>query len=266
MGEHGKTCDRLYRIWRSQLILLLLLSNHPLNMKELIISMMFTTNWFVVSYIMLLLIAPIMEKSLQTATIKEQTYWMVFLTIFNLVFGYWLGKVNDNGYNAIQFVWLYYIARYLRVTQNETWNQKLQHHGLCIWLSATLMLAFIFIGLSCIGYTIDTLRWFSYNNPLLMIACIGLFLWISHLKLKSNMVNVVATGMFGVFLLHTTPFVIPFRNEVTAQIFADYSYFGILVESIAIMVVCCVIALTFNQITKPVIDYVAEKSGKIITL
>lgn len=245
-------------------LLLLLLSCHPLNIKELIVSMMFITNWFVVSYIMLLLVVPIIEKSLQNASAKELGYWLLLLTIFNLVFGYWLGKVNDNGYNVVQFIWLYYLARFLRITQGKTWNKRLQKYGLWIWIGATLMLAFVFIGMSYMGHTLDTLRWFSYNNPFLMLACIGLFMWISRLKMQSKIVNVIATGMFGVFLLHTTPFVIPFRNEVTSLIFADYSYTGILMFSFVIMAVCCAIALLLNKITKPIIGYVIEKSGKYV--
>ncbi len=235
-------------------LLLLLLSCHPLNIKELIVSMMFITNWFVVSYMMLLLLAPIIEKSLQNASATEMGYWLLLLTIFNLVFGYWLGKVNDNGYNAVQFIWLYYIARFLRITQQEAWNKKLQKYGLWIWIGATLMLAFVFIGMSYMGHTLDTLRWFSYNNPFLMLACIGLFMWISRLKMQSKIVNVIATGMFGVFLLHTTPFVIPFRNQVTSAVFHNYFYFGIFVEAILIMIVCCGISLVLNRVTKPLIS------------
>lgn len=128
----------------------------------------------------------------------------------------------------------------------------------------TLMLAFVFIGMSYVGHVIETLRWFSYNNPFLMVACIGLFMWISRLSLQSKIINIIATGMFGVFLLHTTPFVIPFRNEVTSQIFADYSYAGILIEACVIMAVSCVISLLLNKITKPIIGYVVEKSRKYI--
>lgn len=245
-------------------LLLLLLSCHPLNIKELIVSMMFITNWFVVSYIMLLLVVPIIEKSLQNASAKELGYWLLLLTIFNLVFGYWLGKVNDNGYNVVQFIWLYYLARFLRITQGKTWNKRLQKYGLWIWIGATLMLAFVFIGMSYMGHTLDTLRWFSYNNPFLMVACIGLFMWVSRLSLQSKIINVIATGMFGVFLLHTTPFVISYRNEVTSLTFTYYSYVGILIEALVIMVVCCTIALLLNKITKPIIGYIVDKSEKYV--
>lgn len=232
---------------------MLLSPDAAFSIKQMVWSMMFTSNWFVVSYMMLLLVAPIIEKSLKGTSTRQQGYWLLLLTIFNLYFGYWLGWVNDNGYNVVQFIWLYYVSRYLRVTRGSSWNLTLRNKGLLVYAMGTLLLAFFFVGASYIGHNFDTIRWFSYNNPLLMVSCIGLFAWFSNLTIKSKRVNVIATSMFGVFLLHTTPYVIPFRNEMTSVVFQEYSYFGLFVEVILIMIVCCGISLVLNKVTKPVI-------------
>lgn len=226
--------------------------------KHMIQSMRFTSNWFVVSYMMLLLVAPIIEKSLENTSTRQQSYWLLLLTVFNLYFGYCLGKVNDNGYNVVQFVWIYYVSRYLRETKDRKWNQYLCKNGLIVYVIGTLLLAFVFIGASSMGYSIDAIRWFSYNNPLLMVSCIGLFAWFSNLKFKSRIVNIVATAMFGVFLLHTTPYVIPFRNEVTSVLFYQTGYVGIICEALLIIIVCGIIAVLINKVNKFVVNHIVS--------
>lgn len=246
--------------------LLLLLSNHAFNLKELVISMIFTKNWFVVAYMMLLLLAPIIEKSLVDVNIRQLSYWLFLLTVFNLFFGYYLGVVNNNGYNVVHFVWLYYIARCLRLSRDNKWSIKLQFHGIWIYAVLSLLLAFIYILASYYNHSIGAMRWFSYNNPILLASSISFFMWFSQYIFTSKVINILATGMFGVFLLHTTPYLIPFRNEVTNDIFIEYSYWGIMVEVVTIMIVCGIISIVINKVTNPFLNYVIEVTNKFIRI
>ena len=243
-------------------MLLILLSDGPFSVKEFFHSMMFTTNWFVVSYMMLLLVAPLIEYTLKGCSILQLKIWLILLTIFNLVFGYVLGWVNKDGYNVVQFVWLYYIARYLKLTIDRYWNCKLRDWGFAIYICMSVILAIVFVLINYLGYFINTIRWFSYNNPILILSCVGLFMWLSRFSFKNKLINIVATGVFGIFLLHTTPAVIPFRNAVSSVIFSNYSYWGILVETLAIMFFGCVISLLLNNVNWPIIKHVNDKCEK----
>lgn len=245
-------------------ILLLLLSVHPFNIKEFIASMMFYKNWFVVSYMMLLLTVPIIETSLRYASLQQQKHWLILLFLFNFVFGYIMGWVNADGYNAIQFVWLYYIARYLRLTKDKEWNMWLSRNGLWIYAACSLGLASCFIFASNIGCAQNTLRWFSYNNILVVMASIGVFMWISDVDIQNKYINLIASGMFGVFLIHTTPYIIPFRNAITYNIFEEYAYWGIFVEACVILVAGFFIAIVVNKISSPIIRILADRSFKVI--
>lgn len=239
--------------------LLVLLSDRPFTPKEMIISMMFTKNWFVVAYMMLLLVSPMIEKSLEGISSKQLLYWLMLLTVFNLYFGFYLGKVNNNGYNVVHFAWLYYIARYLRMTKDERWNKQMQKAGLWIYFGNSLLMALVFIFMSNVGHPIASMKWFSYNNPLLMLSAIGFFIWISQFKFKSHLINLIATGMFGVFLLHTTPYVIPFRNVVSKMIFERYGYIGLLSEAFSILFILSVIGVIVNVINITVINKINEQ-------
>ena len=169
---------------------------------------------------------------------------------------FWLfgGKVNNNGYNVVHFAWLYYIARYLRMTKDERWNKQMQKAGLWIYFGNSLLMALVFIFMSNVGHPIASMKWFSYNNPLLMLSAIGFFIWISQFKFKSHLINLIATGMFGVFLLHTTPYVIPFRNNVTSVVYSQMGYSGILVEILVLLVVLTIISIVVNKINAPLIN------------
>ena len=224
--------------------------------------MMFTKNWFVVAYMMLLLVSPMIEKSLEGISSKQLLYWLILLTVFNLYFGYYLGKVNNNGYNVVHFVWLYYIARYLRITRDERWNKQMQKAGLWIYFGNSLLMALVFIFMSNVGHPIASMKWFSYNNPLLMLSAIGFFIWISQFKFKSHLINLIATGMFGVFLLHTTPYVIPFRNEVTSMVYSQLGYSGIFIEMLALFVILCGISIGINRCNEKIVKKADYKITK----
>lgn len=240
-------------------LLLVLFTDKTFVIIEFVKSGFFTQNWFVVAYIMLLLIAPIIEVSLKHVSQSQLLVWILLLSIFNLYFGYYLGNINSNGYNVIQFVWLYYIARFLRLSIGSKWQNRLSHYGIYIYVLSSALLASIFIGASRMGYTINSIRWFSYNNPILMLAAISLFMWVSKMSFKSNIVNLIATGVFGVFLLHTTPYVQPYRNVFTYDIYSMYGYSGIIIESIILFVILCVISIWVNKMNRPIINFICCK-------
>lgn len=239
--------------------LLVLFSDRLFAPKEMIISMMFTKNWFVVAYMMLLLVSPMIEKSLDGISSKQLLYWLMLLTVFNLYFGFYLGKVNDNGYNVVHFVWLYYIGRYFRMSKDNCWNLLMQKNVFWIYTGSALAIAFIFIFMSKIGHPIATIKWFAYNNPLLMLSSIGLFLWISQLTVKSRLINILATCVFGVFLLHTTPYVIPLRNEITSIVYKQFGYSGIFVEVLILFVALCVITIGINKCNESITSSLLKK-------
>lgn len=239
--------------------LILIIAGHDFLWKEMVLSSFFTKNWFVVSYMMLLFSAPIIEASLKDANNNTLLVWLVFLTILNLYFGYYLKQVNTNGYNYIQFIWLYYIARYLKMSKSEKWYQISIRYSILSYVIFSMLLAAIYIFACLIGRTPNSLRWFAYNNPLLMLSSVSMFIWFSNLSFESKMVNWFATGVFGVFLLHTTPFMIPFRNSFTQGVFSQYGYYGVVVEAFAILFVGGIMSVYINNFGSRLTRFVSSK-------
>ena len=76
----------------------------------------FTHNgwWFVVSYLGLMLLSPLLNKAVEAMTKQQLFHSILFFTIVMLYLG-WYHKVEATNYgnSLISFLWLYLIGRYI---------------------------------------------------------------------------------------------------------------------------------------------------------
>lgn len=234
------------------------------SMKSLIKSIDFRSNWFVISYLMLLLIAPIMEKSLLDITYSRLRNWIILLSIFNIVFVLVLNHLNNNGYNVVQFVFLYYIARFLRLSGNHLWLKKWCKFSFLIYLGLSFALLIGFVVLYEIGKMPASIVWFGYNNPLIILSSISVFIMFAVIKVQSSTINYISKGVFGIFVLHTTKFIIPVRNEYAHQIYLEYGYSGIITMAFLILLICIAITIPGVRITKWISDMASITIKKVL--
>lgn len=214
------------------------------SLRYLFDSVDFRNNWFANSYIMLLLLSPIIEKSLLGILYEELKRWIILLSVFNVIFVFGFHNLNSNGYNVVQFVYLYYIARFLRLGYDKKkWCCLLRKYSVLIYVAAALCLSFGLYELSVYGKPVKSIVWFGYNQPIVMILSIAFFITFAKLNITSSLVNDMSKSVFGVFVLHTTIHLIPIRNEFAHNIYLEYGYFGIFSLTIAVFVVCMSIAL-----------------------
>lgn len=228
-------------------IFLWLVPGRPFNIQELFHSSAFVYNWFVVAYMMLLLVSPIIEQSLQHIDDKTFLYWILLLTVFNILFGYCLKQVNSNGYNVVQFIYLYYIARYLKVTKDKKYYGTVKRYSLLLYILLSLLLAGCFIIAGITEHPMSSFRWFAYNNPLVLLSSICLFIWFAELNIKNMIINTAASCVFGIYLLHTTQPFIPWRNALTHNIFTQYGYCGVFAEAVCLFCICGLISFYVNK-------------------
>lgn len=112
--------------------------------------------------------------------------------------------------------------------------------------------------LSFIGKIPDGVRYFSYNNPLILLSSICIFTFFASLKIQSKYINLIATGMFGVFLMHTPPEIIPIRNAKTAVIYASYNYLGIFIEAILLFFILTLVTVPIEYVNKKILKSVHD--------
>lgn len=236
-------------------LILIIIGGDSFSFGHLKDSMDFRLNWFVVSYIMLLLICPILERSLKGIDYSEFKKWMVLLMIFNLVFVFYMNRLNDNGYNVVHFVFLYYIARFLRESkgQQAKWYSIMERYSWFLYLIMVVALAAGFLFLNEYRHAPKSIRWFGYNNPILLLASISFFISIAKINIRSKVINLLATGVFGVFILHTTKYLILWRNEFAHDVYLNFGYVGIVLLSLCILLVCLLISIPGYRAIKYII-------------
>lgn len=161
--------------------------------------------WFVVSYLLLYLISPILN-SFATTTPKE-TYKKVLIAYFSFefVYGWFAGDGGfSGGYSTLSFIGLYLLARYLRFYGEEVLNRKKRFY-LCIYLFTSLAVA----GWTVFQlYTFGVVFFFSYidyNCPFVILASVMLFLAFLKLKFRNSIINYFSTSALSVYLIHVNP-------------------------------------------------------------
>ena len=205
----------------------------------------FTWNWFIVCYIMLLFSIPLLNKLIRTNKIIS----LPLLTVLNVVFGWGLKYNNVNGYNVANFAFLYLIGYWLRINK---WNMQ-SPMILCISVYAisTILLVCIFVFFFGLMHkesnTINTMRIMGYNNPLVILSSMAVFILFSRIKIQSHWINSMASAVLGVFMIHEVPCISEFWRSIASKFYQEYSYFGLLLFDIIFFIVLLALALLIKR-------------------
>ena len=151
------------------------------------------SNWFIPSYIGLMLVSPVLNKATSGATHGELAKWTAILTALDF-YAYLFGitPVSATGYNLFHFIYLYILGQFLR----KTTVKASRHTCLAIYVIACTA-AYTVSQLIGTGFTA-----FAYNSPQTVVASCALFLFFSKLDIQSRTVNRIASAVFCVFLFH----------------------------------------------------------------
>lgn len=121
--------------------------------------------------------------------------------------------------------------------ESSFWH-KVSKYGIGIWFISSLMLTGGFVLLAEMGKDIESTRYWGYNNPLVIVSSIAIFCYFCRLRFQNRWINIAATGVFGTYLLHTTVAIRPIRDSFASSIYGEYSYGGIMILSIMILIIC----------------------------
>ncbi|MDR1734386.1 MAG: acyltransferase [Oscillospiraceae bacterium] len=203
--------------------------------------------WFTTAYIILMLIAPFLNKLIAVLSQKEYAFLLaVLLVVFSVI-----PSLKSPMYDVPMFLWfavLYLLAGYLRAFPPRWFGSRWPALALavlsypCIWLYMRH-----WGGASPAGHGVaeslaDTVNgWLGFSgnmeraellnhsmaaeNKVVTIFCaLCLFTFFRNLKLKPNrLINAVAGTTFGVYLFHNNPFVRPFLWK---YLFPYYPYYS----------------------------------------
>lgn len=174
-------------------------------------------NWFIKSYLLLMILSPILNSFAENTSRNMYKYVLIGFFTFQTIWGFLTGSAVffEQGYSTMSFVGLYLLAKYLRI-----YPIKLaKTYYIVTYFIISLLIGCIAYFASKLGYYSICCHMFVYNNPLVILSGISLFLYFTEVKIQSSIINWVAISCFGVYLLHTHPLVLEnlyesfFRNN-----------------------------------------------------
>ncbi len=210
--------------------------------------------WFVRTYLYLYLLVPMINNYIFKSS--RHLVYMLFTTGFISVYmSYFsIDPSLSDGKNIISFVFLYCLGRFI-------YMNKAIFLGIDQKVLVTIAIALnvsLFIGLKWIDYfvlkNLIYRAFFPYYSLGLIINSIVIFCIFVKIRIRSNFINLVASSMFSVYLIHHQPFLMqyviqPIVSKVEIFYNGDIWLFMGLVMTTAIVMVCCV---TIDLMIKPI--------------
>lgn len=170
------------------------------------VFLMTNAEWFVKSYIGLLILSPILNTFIENTTEKQLRLAVIYFYIFQTLYGWFPGGAQffERGYSTMSFVGLYLLARYIRLYMYDvvSWNKwfdLLGYFGIVFFITVVAFVA------QRLGISLIMGRMYDYSSPFVVLAPIFLLLFFSKLSIKSKFVNWVGASSFAAYLLHVNP-------------------------------------------------------------
>lgn len=199
--------------------------------------------WFIIGYLGLYLISPILNMFIEDASKKEYQLVMFLMIIFQCCYS-WITSWFDyyNGYSIILFSIIYLTAAYFR-KYPIGWVDKWA--PLLFVLTVLVMACISTFSLWRFGHAARQIR---DDNPFVILACIFLLLSFKKLKFRSRIVNWLAASCFTVYLIHYNPYVYPYFMSIITSIYGQYSGFVYGIMLVLTLAAVYLICTFFDQL------------------
>jgi len=243
-------------LFRTATYLFSLMQGVSFSISELFVSLL-PVNWFVMLYVGMYLLSPYINLLLSRLSAKGLRALLILSFVLfslwpTLVYGleehhgFFLTGLNtialaggDRGYTLIQFLLIYLIGAYIRLS-----NLKIK---LCY--SIPLLLA-SFLLLTLESSQSTATAW-AYCNPLVITEAVALFAIFRKLRFKSSVINTLAKSAFTCYLAHIF-FLKHYRIEYAVNASPLYMLCHIVFAAISVYLFCFITYVVYSLIAKPV--------------
>ncbi len=158
--------------------------------------------WFIIDYLFLMVFAPVLNAAFEKLDIRHLRHILTGLLIINCYFGFIHGNiVNTGGYTLMQFILMYCIGRYI-AKENLTCKSRTD---ILLYLSASLSCAALMLAFWYCGNWPLAWKMTNYNNPLLVVSAIALFMLFKNLNFKSAFINRISSSALAIYLIQSSP-------------------------------------------------------------
>lgn len=194
--------------------------------------------WFVADYIGLLIIAPILNKGIDS--IDKNLFARTLITGYSLIAIYDFvfrspAIGSEGGYSILWFGYLYLLARYMRLYGMSYISR---YCWLVLLFSIVLQSLLFYFGLIGLRYT----------NPLILIEAVCLIYIFKDWNFQNNIVNYAAKACLMAYLIHMQPILVPYFSRFLVNQYDCLGYWLYILEVIVLSVAVFVVAIPINQL------------------
>lgn len=219
-------------------ILLITAGIYSLN-RDVIIRMTFADNWYIQSYLLLLIFSPILNAYIKNTSRKNYRLLLVLFWGFALTYGNRPTSTFNGGYSPIFFFGLYLLIRYIRI-YNPKWTAFPIYVDLFIYVSSTILMALMWccFRISC----------FTYLNPLVIVSTIYFSLMFTKFEFSNKIINWFAVSSFAAYLLHTSPCLRDSYQTFFKNLWCTNMTATFWIKAILVIFVIMIVAVVIDQL------------------
>lgn len=187
--------------------------------------------WFIFIYLALYLISPFI--SLMWSHMKlpaKKALLGVFITLFSVYpfvldvishlnkYSFWnepsangilqgISPISlfgaGRGYTLVNFILMYLIGCYIRDKIENGLKERPGNMIVILGVTLVLIVFWTFADKMLTGFDLPTTICWNFENPLIIIESVALFMFFNSLKIKSNkVINALAAGVYPTYLIH----------------------------------------------------------------
>lgn len=157
--------------------------------------------WFVNSYLYLMIFTPVLNVAFDRVSKKHLNLFLSGLLLISCYLGFiWQNPLNPDGYNLFQLILMYCIGRY--IYSNNISLSRIK--SIAIYFSCSLMVGIAMYVLWKAGHNTLSWRMTYYNNPLIILASIGIFFFFKSFSFNSSFINKAASSAFAIYLIQSS--------------------------------------------------------------
>lgn len=182
---------------------------------------LFVRSWFIQAYLILYLLSPALNLVIEKAGKRTHLYMLLGLLSMEFLYDFCAtDRIFGGGYSGMHFIILYLLAQYIK------------RYGICAIIEryAFLWFVLVVVVLTCFRFWLishgypEIKRIGQYSSPFIIFTAICMLLGFKRLKIKSTIINWIASSSFAVYLIHTNPLILsPVYIKYANQLYEQYN-------------------------------------------
>lgn len=207
------------------------------GLKEIVL--LSSSLWFIKSYLLLYIISPVLNVFVENSDKKQFKTVLIAFFVFQSIWGWTnTAKEFNFGLSVVYFIFMYLLARYMRLNCKGITNRS-KYLYLGVYLLSGLFIAgmlFIKHYFGIIPLTEHMI--ISYICPLMVLCSVSLFLFFSRLHFKSKVVNWISASCLSVYLIHANSLVATHYHNIVWKEYLGEQYLLFIGTIIGVFVFC----------------------------